>query len=70
MSVCPSRPKAWSQNLGHENVLTTYLSYGEVQPHRQTEIFKRLKEPKKQTNSSYDADEIAAAVVRQMKNVG
>jgi integrase len=26
--------KAWSQNLGHENVLTTLYSYVEVQQHR------------------------------------
>ena len=30
--VCqtPEQFKAWSQNLGHEKVLTTFLSYGEV----------------------------------------
>src|SRR5271157_2877808 len=26
--------KAWSQNLGHENCLTTFSSYGEIQPSR------------------------------------
>jgi len=36
--------KAWSQNLGHENVLTTYLSYGEVASRRQAEIIRRLGE--------------------------
>ena len=30
--------KAWSQNLGHEGVLTTLHSYGEVSPRRQAEI--------------------------------
>src|SRR5262249_1830100 len=31
-AVCksPEQFKAWSQNFGHENVLTTFLSYGEV----------------------------------------
>ena len=31
--VCktPEEFKAWSQNLGHEKVLTTFLSYGQVQ---------------------------------------
>jgi len=35
--VCqtPEQFKAWSQNLGHEKVLTTFLSYGEVAPSRQ-----------------------------------
>jgi len=30
----PEEFKAWSQNLGHEGVLTTFYSYGEVQPQR------------------------------------
>ena len=34
----PEEYKAWSQNLGHEGVLTTFYSYGEVQPTRQAEI--------------------------------
>lgn len=35
----PEEFKAWSQNLGHEGVLTTFYSYGEVQIGRQAEIF-------------------------------
>ena len=34
--------KAWSQNLGHENCLTTFSSYGEIQPARQAEIIRGL----------------------------
>jgi|TARA_B100000315_G_C14592625_1_gene596749 integrase len=34
----PEQFKAWSQNLGHENVLTTFTSYGEVSQGRQKEI--------------------------------
>ncbi len=30
--------KAWSQNFGHDGVMTTFKSYGEVQPERQAEI--------------------------------
>ena len=37
--------KAWSQNLGHEQVLTTFLSYGEVASHRQGAIIKGLANP-------------------------
>jgi integrase len=42
--VCgrPEEFKAWSQNLGHESVLTTLSSYGAVAPHRQAEIIKGL----------------------------
>jgi hypothetical protein len=31
----PEEFKAWSQNLGHEGVLTTFYSYGTVAPRRQ-----------------------------------
>lgn len=42
--VCktPEQLKAWSQNLGHENVLTTFTSYGNIDPHRQGEVIKGL----------------------------
>jgi integrase/recombinase XerD len=35
-TICqtPEQFKAWSQNLGHEKVLTTFFSYGEVGNHR------------------------------------
>lgn len=32
--------KAWSQNLGHADVLTTFTSYGNVPAHRQGELVK------------------------------
>ena len=38
----PEEYKAWSQNLGHENVLTTFSSYGDVARQRQAEIIRRL----------------------------
>jgi integrase len=38
----PEQYKAWSQNLGHENVLTTFSSYGDVAQHRQAEIIRAL----------------------------
>ena len=30
----PEQIKAWSQNLGHENIATTLTSYGKIDPHR------------------------------------
>jgi integrase len=41
----PEEYKAWSQNLGHENVLTTFSSYGAVGRHRQAEIIRALGSP-------------------------
>jgi integrase/recombinase XerD len=42
--VCqsPEEFKAWSQNLGHEGVLTTFTSYGTVSPGRQAEIIRSI----------------------------
>jgi len=36
----PEEYKAWSQNLGHEHVLTTFCSYGDVSCYRQSEIMR------------------------------
>lgn len=45
--LCPGPEafKAWSQNLGHEGVLTTFYSYGAVAPDRQAEIISSLQRP-------------------------
>lgn len=42
--VCrtPEDFKAWSQNLGHEQVMTTFTSYGQIEEHRQGEIISGL----------------------------
>ena len=43
--VCtsPEEFKAWSQNLGHDDVLTTFISYGAVAGHRQADIMEGLR---------------------------
>jgi integrase len=41
----PEQFKAWSQNLGHEKVLTTFVNYGEVACQRQGEIIRDLGTP-------------------------
>jgi len=68
--VCqsPEEFKAWSQNIGHEDVLTTLYSYGEVQQNRQGEIFQQLKLPRSPTSPNQSADEIARAVIKAMAN--
>jgi integrase/recombinase XerD len=42
MCRSPEDFKAWSQNLGHEGVLTTFYSYGSVATNRQREILMSL----------------------------
>jgi len=39
----PEDYKAWSQNMGHEDVLTTFRSYGSVAPGRQMELMSRFR---------------------------
>lgn len=39
----PEDYKAWSQNMGHENVLTTFRSYGSVATGRQIELMGRFR---------------------------
>lgn len=34
--------KAWSQNIGHEHILTTFSSYGSITPRRQADIIRGL----------------------------
>ncbi len=69
-SLCqsPEEFKAWSQNLGHEGVLTTFYSYGEVQPMRQAEIIQKLGLPRDEAMQNVDTAELAKALAREMKN--
>ena len=46
----PEEFKAWSQNLGHEQVLTTFSSYGQVAADRQAELIRRLGQ-RQETNT-------------------
>lgn len=39
----PEDYKAWSQNMGHDDVLTTFSSYGTVPPGRQMELMTRFR---------------------------
>ncbi len=39
----PEDYKAWSQNMGHDDVLTTFLSCGSVAPGRQIELMDRFR---------------------------
>jgi hypothetical protein len=40
LDLSPEAMKAWSQNLGHADVLTTFTSYGSVPRHRQGELIR------------------------------
>ena len=42
LDLSPVAMKAWSQNLGHADVLTTFTSYGSVPVHRQGELVRSI----------------------------
>ena len=67
-SVCqiPEEFKAWSQNLGHEKVLTTFLSYGEVENTRQGELIRTLSTHSPTARSG--VSELAKALVRELRD--
>lgn len=62
----PEEFKAWSQNLGHEGVLTTFYSYGDVQDYRQAELIKKLNTPR--ANQDTDMQAVIVATIKQMEN--
>jgi len=64
----PEDFKAWSQNLGHEQVLTTFLSYGEVPCDRQGEIIRSLATPAQGEPSNITR--IVKVVAKELRNAG
>lgn len=67
-TVCqtPEEFKAWSQNMGHEGVLTTFFSSGEVQPQRQAELLKKLGPPRSVKSEDIDMEAMAKMIAREM----
>jgi integrase len=54
----PEEFKAWSQNMGHNQVMTTFTNYGKVMPDRQAQIIQNLGKEKDQPEISFN-DRIA-----------
>lgn len=59
----PEQFKAWSQNIGHEKVLTTFMSYGKISSTRQAELIRGLGQ---ETQTGED-ERIAAIVAAAMR---
>jgi integrase len=70
LNLCKSAEefKAWSQNLGHENALTTLTSYGEVACQRQGEIIRDLATPQPAGQSG--VKELAEAMLKELRDSG
>lgn len=69
--VCrtPEDFKAWGQNLGHEQVMTTFFSYGNVACTRQGEIIRTLAMPQEDVRAT-DASKIADEVFKRLYESG
>lgn len=64
----PEEYKAWSQNLGHEKVMTTFENYGTVQWERQGEIIRGLAIPHLGTKT--EPKDLARALMEEFRNAG
>ena len=56
LELTPEQMKAWSQNLGHTDVLTTFTSYGTVPVARQGELIRAAGAPRDGDGWTQDAD--------------
>lgn len=62
--------KSWSQNLGHQGLLTTITSYGSVPTHRQGELIKKGL-PKIGEATAYLPDpQLVAAIAKMLQETG
>jgi integrase/recombinase XerC len=64
----PEEFKAWSQNLGHEKVLTTFTSYGAIARDRQGEILRSLATPRQPVQLG--ANQIVEALFEKFRDSG
>jgi integrase len=61
----PEEFKAWSQNLGHEDVMTTFRSYGAVSELRQSELLQKL--PAQSSSESQSIDQLAELIAAKLR---
>jgi integrase len=64
----PEQLKAWSQNLGHSDVLTTLTSYGTVPDHRQAELIQGMSALLSEDDPLADVEvgQLLAALARKL----
>jgi integrase len=63
----PEALKAWSQNLGHDHVLTTLTSYGAVSSERQAEILYSMRGDGAGTDAEPDPEIVRQVVAHLVK---
>ncbi len=65
LDLTPEEMKAWSQNLGHNDVLTTFTSYGTVPVQRQGELIRTAAPSRVRTDM--DDGALLAALTARLK---
>lgn len=68
LNLSPEQMKAWSQNLGHADVMTTFTSYGQLPTHRQGELIRQSGVRAEATFSSADVAAMKAILGRAERN--
>jgi integrase/recombinase XerD len=68
LQLGPEQLKAWSQNMGHSNVLTTLHGYGHVSTERQGEILSQLARFDQKPAESESASDIAAKLAAMLRH--
>jgi integrase len=61
--------KAWTQNLGHEHVVTTWTSYGAVAPARQAELMRALGQPRPDLDNDRAVREALRVLVERTRHL-
>lgn len=60
LNLTPEEMKAWSQNLGHSDVMTTFTSYGAVPVHRQAELIASRRRMPARDIPALTAEQVSA----------
>lgn len=68
-SICqtPEEFKAWSQNLGHEKVMTTLVNYGHVETSRQGQIITAMSGDLQGERAERGVNEAAVRLIREVQ---
>lgn len=64
LCTTPEQFKAWSQNIGHERVLTTLTSYGKVPAARQAELIRGMAQSRTTSEEARVAAIVEATILR------
>jgi integrase len=68
LCLTPEAFKAWSQNLGHEGVLTTFYSYGSVAPARQGDIIRSMSRGGEIQKTAHATSDAIQTLLQRMQN--